>query len=85
MHLLCGGHPKLSVGSIVNIFKSIMAREILLRKPSVKKELWGGAFWTDGNYVATVGERAGRQWRNMFKTKARQKEISDSYRYCNSY
>jgi putative transposase len=24
----------------------------------VKKELWGGEFWTDGYYVATVGERA---------------------------
>jgi putative transposase len=23
----------------------------------VRKELWGGAFWTDGYYVATVGER----------------------------
>jgi putative transposase len=24
----------------------------------VKKELWGGEFWTDGSYVATVGKRA---------------------------
>jgi putative transposase len=24
----------------------------------VKRELWGGEFWTDGYYVATVGERA---------------------------
>ena len=24
----------------------------------MKKELWGGEFWTDGYYVATVGERA---------------------------
>jgi putative transposase len=24
----------------------------------VKKELWEGEFWTDGYYVATVGERA---------------------------
>ena len=34
------------------------AQEIFRRKPSVKKELWGGEFWTDGYYVATVGERA---------------------------
>lgn len=23
----------------------------------MKKELWGGEFWSDGYYVATVGER----------------------------
>lgn len=24
----------------------------------MKRDLWGGEFWTDGYYVATVGERA---------------------------
>ena len=57
IHLLCGSHPKVAPGRIVQIFKSITAREIFRRKPSVKKELWGGEFWTDGYYVATVGER----------------------------
>ena len=58
VHLLCGAHPKVAPGKIVQIFKSITAREIFRRKPQVKKELWGGEFWTDGYYVATVGERA---------------------------
>jgi len=58
IHLLCGAHPKVAPGRIVQIFMSITAREIFRRKPSVKKELWGGEFWTDGYYVATVGERA---------------------------
>ena len=57
IHLLCGAHPKMSPGKIVQIFKSITAREVFQRKPSIKKELWGGEFWTDGYYVATVGER----------------------------
>lgn len=58
IHLLCSAHPKVAPGRIVQIFKSITAREIFLRKPALKKELWGGEFWTDGYYVATVGERA---------------------------
>ena len=58
IHLLCGAHPKISAGRVMQIFKSITAREIFRRKPLVKKELWGGEFWTDGDYVATVGERA---------------------------
>ena len=57
IHLLCGTHPKVAPSKIVQIFKSITAREIFSRKPSIKKELWGGEFWTDGYYVATVGER----------------------------
>ena len=57
IHLLCGGHPKLSIGKIVQIYKSITAREIFKRRPEVKKELWGGEFWSDGYYAATVGER----------------------------
>jgi putative transposase len=48
----------MSPGQIVRIFKSITAREVFRRKPSVKKELWGGEFWTDVYYIATVGERA---------------------------
>ena len=58
IHLLCSAHPKVAPGRVVQIFKRITAREIFRRKPSVKKELWGGEFWTDGYYVATVGERA---------------------------
>ena len=57
IHILCGAHPKISVGRIVQIFKSITAREIFRKKPSVKEELWGGEFWTDVYYVATVGDR----------------------------
>ena len=57
VHLLCGGHPKLSIGRIVQIYKSLTAREIFRRRPEVKKELWGGEFWSDGYYAATVGER----------------------------
>ena len=58
IHVLCSAHPKIAPGTIVRIFKSITAREIFRRRPLVKKELWGGEFWTDGYYVGTVGERA---------------------------
>lgn len=57
IHLLCSAHPKVSAGEIVRIFKSITAREIFRQMPEVKKELWGGEFWSDGYYVGTVGER----------------------------
>jgi len=65
IHLLCSAHPKVAPGRIVQIFKSITAREIFRKKPTVKRELWGGEFWTDGYYVATVGERA--NWETVEK------------------
>jgi len=37
--------PKYSVGDMVRVLKSVSAKEIFLRHPEVKKELWGGEFW----------------------------------------
>ena len=42
IHILCSAHPKVAPGRIVQIFKSITAREIFRRQPAVKRELWGG-------------------------------------------
>jgi putative transposase len=63
IHLLCGAHPKVAIGRIVQIFKSITAREIFKRKPAVRKDLWGGEFWSDGYYAGTVGEHG--DWKSV--------------------
>jgi putative transposase len=57
IHVLCSAHPKYAPGQLVRVMKSITAREVFKRFPKLRKELWGGEFWTDGYYVATVGER----------------------------
>ena len=57
IHLLCSLHPRYGPGQFVRLFKSITARELFRRFPQLKKDLWGGEFWTDGYYVGTVGER----------------------------
>jgi putative transposase len=41
IHLLCSAHRKMAPGRIVQIFKSLTAREIFRRKPAVKRVLWG--------------------------------------------
>ena len=70
IHLLCSVHPKVAPGRIVQLFKSLTAREIFRRKPAVKRVLWGGDFWSDGYYVATVGERA--NWQTVERYVQRQ-------------
>ena len=56
VHFLIQSVPKYSPTQIVKIVKSITAREVFARCPQVKKKLWGGEFWSDGFYVATVSE-----------------------------
>ena len=55
VHLLVQTVPTYSVTKLVTVIKSITAREIFRRCPQVKKELWGGEFWTDGYFASTVG------------------------------
>jgi len=57
IHILASFPPKHSGSDVVRIFKSITARELFKRFPELKKELWGGEFWSDGFYLATVSER----------------------------
>ncbi|MBU1132040.1 IS200/IS605 family transposase, partial [Patescibacteria group bacterium] len=49
--------PMYSAKKIVQTIKSITAREIFKSCPEVKKQLWGGEFWSDGYFVNTAGQR----------------------------
>ena len=57
IHLLASFPPKYSGSDVVRIFKSITAKQLFIRFPALRKELWGGEFWSDGFYMATVSER----------------------------
>ena len=48
--------PTYSVTRLVTVIKSISAREIFKRCSQVKKQLWGGEFWSDGYFANTVGQ-----------------------------
>lgn len=61
VHFLIQSVPTYSVAKIVRAIKSITAREIFRRVPSVKKQLWGGEFWSDGYYVSTVGRHGSEE------------------------
>ena len=57
VHFLVQSVPMYSPKKIVQTIKSITAREIFSRVPSVQKMLWGGEFWSDGYFVSTVGKK----------------------------
>ena len=56
IHFLVQSVPMYSISKIVTMIKSIPAKHVFKEHPEVKKHLWGGEFWSDGGYVASVGE-----------------------------
>ncbi len=60
IHILCQFLPVYSGGQVIRLIKTLTAKRCL-KIPSVKEQLWGGSFWTDGYYIATVGNRGTRQ------------------------
>src|SRR5215213_11160478 len=55
VHFLVQSVPKYSPTKIVRTIKSITAKEIFRQMPEVRKQMWGGEFWSDGYYISTVG------------------------------
>ena len=58
VHFLIQSVPMYSPTKIAMKVKSLTAKQMLSKFPAIKKELWGGEFWSDGYYVSTVGEHA---------------------------
>ena len=56
VHFLVQSVPTYSVTKLVTVIKSLTAREVFKKCTQVKKQLWGGEFWTDGYFASTVGK-----------------------------
>ena len=56
VHFMLQSVPKYSTSQLFRVVKSITAIKLFEEHPDLKKELWGGEFWSDGGYVGTVGE-----------------------------
>ena len=61
VHFLVQSVPVKSPTEIVTVIKSITAKEIFIKHPEVKDQLWGGHFWTSGYYINTVGATGNEQ------------------------
>jgi REP element-mobilizing transposase RayT len=56
VHFVVQSVPMYSPKKIVQIIKSISAKEIFKKCPEVKKQRWGEQLWTDGYFINTVGK-----------------------------
>jgi putative transposase len=74
VHFLLKLLPKYSGGQIIRLIKSITSQKIFKQVPEVKKQLWGGEFWTDGYYFATVSGRGDKSVIEKYIEKQERKE-----------
>ncbi len=81
VHFLVQSVPTYSPTQIARIVKSITAREIFQRVPSVKKKLWGGEFWSKGYFMNTVGHKGNEESvANYVRNQGREQEYKIIHR-----
>ncbi len=76
VHILCRFLPKYSGGQVIRVIKSISAKRVFKEAPEIKKELWGGEFWTDGYYIATISSKGNKEVIEKYiRNQGREKDI----------
>jgi len=56
VHMLIYAPPRYAPYQIVQIMKSISAKEVFGRFSWLKEQLWAGELWSDGYFIRTVGD-----------------------------
>lgn len=56
VHMLIYAPPRYAPYQIVQIMKSISAKEVFRRFSWLKEQLWAGELWSDGYFVRTIGD-----------------------------
>ncbi len=56
VHMVIRSEPKVAPSDIMQIIKSISAREFFRSYPEIKRKyFWGGKLWTQSYFVETIG------------------------------
>ncbi len=77
VHFLLRFLPKYSGGQVIGLLKMMTAKQLFQQVPEIKKQLWGGEFWTDGYYIATVSGKGDKKVIEKYIEKqGRVKEIN---------
>ena len=57
LHLFIEAAPRFAPAELVNVIKSISARELFRAFPELRRQLWGGELWEDGYAVRAVSDQ----------------------------
>ncbi len=56
VHVFIEAPPSYAPARVVQIMKSISAKELYKRYPELRKKMWSGAIWEEGYFVRSVGD-----------------------------
>ena len=57
VHVFLEAPPKYGPARMVQMLKSISAREVFQRFPWLRQQFWSGELWADGYFVRSVGDQ----------------------------
>jgi len=57
VHVFVEVPPRYSPSQVVQVMKSISAREVFKQFPDLRKQLWAGELWNDGYFVRSAGDK----------------------------
>ncbi len=57
VHIFIEAPPAYSPAELVQVMKSISAREVYKKFPKIRKAMWSGKIWNDGYFVRSVGDK----------------------------
>ncbi len=68
IHRVVRDEPKISPSDIMQVIKSISAREFFRRFSQIKRRyFWGGKLWTQSYFVEPIGNANRKRYENMSK------------------
>ena len=81
VHFLVQSVPSYSPTKIVATIKGIVSRRVFEAHPEIKKQLWGGEFWSDGYFVSTVSKYGNEEViSNYVRTQGTEKEYKQIHK-----
>jgi putative transposase len=57
VHVFMEVPPKYSPAEVVQILKSVSAREVFKKFRRLRRDFWSGELWSDGYFVRSVGDK----------------------------
>ena len=77
VHLLCRFLPKYAGGQVIGLIKNNSTKAVFRSVPRIKQFLWGGEFWTDGYYIATISGKGNKAViENYIRKQGREHDIN---------
>ena len=76
VHVFIEAPPRYAPAEVVQIMKSISAREVFKKFPKMRKAMWSGRIWGDGYFVRSVGDKVTAEVIRKYIKYQKQEETS---------